>query len=244
MHEESNTDKDDKDDFRLILIFAFVICILIILATSVVILVAVQSNNRKNNVTNLSAQPKILSMSPSAQPSDMPSEVPSLAPKIGNWQEILTKYEDKIQSNTYYGQCVAWADSGDKLFIGSDFETHVYSLDGQNTTKLWTIPGRCDGITLSRNADVVAIANDRYSNFKGIVRVYIQRRDNSWEQRGDNLIGNEELDMFGKDVSFSTDGNVLAIWYRRYRVGGWFICNCIQVEWCGVENKREYDSRS
>ena len=70
---------------------------------------------------------------------------------------------------------VALADSGDRLFVRSEFNTQIYSVDGNSLNKTWTIPFRCDGITISSNADRVALADQRYMSHKGWVRVFSKK---------------------------------------------------------------------
>jgi len=140
-------------------------------------------------------------------------------------------YED------YSGVSVSLSDNGTVLAIGADYNDGNALDDGYNSghvrvykwnagTSDWDQMGddivgkaECDqsgwSVSLSSDGTVVAIGapyNDDNVNNSGHVRVYEWNTvTTSWEQRGDDIVGEAPSDFSGYSVSLSSDGTVVAI---------------------------------
>ena len=70
-------------------------------------------------------------------------------------------------------------------------------------------------VSISDNGQIVAIAsikNDDISTNSGYVQIYkYNTSDNSWNQLGQTIHGEGENDKFGRSLSLSSDGTIIAI---------------------------------
>jgi hypothetical protein len=107
---------------------------------------------------------------------------------------------------------------------GSGGRTKIYQYDngannwnplGANIAGDYSGDGLGISVSLSGNGTIVAIGapdNDNNGTSSGMVKVYQYDGTNGiWNQLGSNLIGNNSFDGYGKSVSLSKDGTILAI---------------------------------
>ncbi|WP_417872304.1 T9SS type A sorting domain-containing protein [Xanthomarina gelatinilytica] len=91
--------------------------------------------------------------------------------------------------------------NGNWIQIGSD-------IQGDNVDDSFG-----DDISLSSDGRIVAInapSNDFNGDNSGQVKVY-ENINNVWTQKGQNLNGDAELDYFGRSISISSNGDIIAI---------------------------------
>ena len=91
--------------------------------------------------------------------------------------------------------------SGEWIQIGQD-------IDGEATSD-----GSGRSISLSADGNIVAVGalgNDENGSASGHVRIY-ENQEGEWIQIGEDIDGEAPLDFFGRSVSLSSDGNVVAI---------------------------------
>lgn len=67
-----------------------------------------------------------------------------------------------------------------------------------------------ESVSMSTDGNIVAIGTPRSNNFKGNVKVFKNIND-VWTQIGTTINGNEEFGSFGRSISLSSNGNILAI---------------------------------
>eukprot|EP00956_Cyclotella_meneghiniana_P035031 scaffold110478_cov36-Cyclotella_meneghiniana.AAC.1 len=146
-----------------------------------------------------------------------------------SWNQVGQDIDGEA-ANDFSGVSVSLSSDGNVLAIGA------YRNDGTNAfdsghvrvfklgTNSWTQVGQdIDGVaasdnfgfsvSLSSDGNVLAIGangNDEIGNSSGQVRVF-KLKTNSWTQVGQDINGEAAYDQFGKSVSLSSDGNVLAI---------------------------------
>jgi len=140
----------------------------------------------------------------------------------------------------WFGYSVQLSSNGQILVVGAIFNDgkdgqfydsgHVRIYSYNTETKLWTqigqdINGLSSGdnfgasITSSSNGKIMAIGapyHDGNSLTKsGMVQVYSHQTNNNnnnlWVQMGDNIYGQAMDDSFGRSVSISSDGTILAV---------------------------------
>ena len=141
----------------------------------------------------------------------------------GEWVKIC----NDIIGSTSGG--FAWSLSlisdGNKIVIGTQSSNVVtiYYTD-QNLAQGLGILGEAaydvsgESISLSCNGNLVAIGapyNDGNGSLSGHVRVY-EKNDSNWIQIGSDIDGEDSNDWFGRSVSMSCDGNIVAIGAQSY----------------------------
>ena len=133
------------------------------------------------------------------------------------------------------GDNISMSANGEIIAIGADSNydqngvcsghVRVYQFDKKDRS--WVqmgedIDGEADGdssggsVSLSDDGNIVAIGaylNDGINGVKsGQVRVYqFDKKDSSWVQMGEDIDGEADGDSFGRSVSLSADGNIIAI---------------------------------
>jgi len=65
-------------------------------------------------------------------------------------------------------------------------------------------------LSLSADGSAVAVGSHWYNSFSGQVRVFALK-ENSWEQIGKDILGEDAQDWFGYNLSLSGDGKTLAV---------------------------------
>jgi hypothetical protein len=134
---------------------------------------------------------------------------------------------DGLVANDACGETICLNSNGNIVAIGSPYhnegvgQTRVFHWNGSN----WVLRGLAiDGenkmdfsstaISLCSNGNIIAIGSPNNKNGSllraGMVRVY-EWDGSSWIQRGKDLKGNKELDLFGNSVCLDQDGNTLVI---------------------------------
>jgi len=145
----------------------------------------------------------------------------------GNWIPLGEPIKGD-QFNSYFGFSIASSSDGRTVAIGA---TGYNSRTGQvrvyeNQTDSWIQIGTpIDGTTLgdrlgnsvSMSADgkTLAVGAVSSNNRTGQVKVY-ENQTGSWIQIGTSIDGLNEDDLFGYEVSLSSDGKTLAISIRGY----------------------------
>ncbi|TNF66427.1 MAG: hypothetical protein EP298_09785, partial [Gammaproteobacteria bacterium] len=128
-----------------------------------------------------------------------------------------------------FGDAVSFNASGTVLAVGASNNdgngansghVRIYDWDGTNWVQRGNdIDGEAAGdnsgnkVVLSATGDSVAIsaiANDAGGNNRGHVRIFDWDGSN-WVQRGSDIDGDADFDLSGTGLSFSSDGNVVAI---------------------------------
>ncbi len=66
-------------------------------------------------------------------------------------------------------------------------------------------------VSISNNGNIVAVGSPGYLNNKGHVRVFKITINETWEQIGETIYGEEIGDRFGSSISISGDGTTIAI---------------------------------
>jgi uncharacterized delta-60 repeat protein len=150
------------------------------------------------------------------------------------WQQLGQDIDGEA-GNDFSGESVSLSSDGKIVAIGARFNysngsdsghVRVYKLN--ESTSLWQQIGQdIDGekgddysgtsVSLSSDGKIVAIGasfNDGNGNNSGHVRVYklnISTIQMKWEQLGQDIDGEAEGDQFGRSVSISSDGKIVAV---------------------------------
>ncbi|MEM1322628.1 MAG: T9SS type A sorting domain-containing protein [Bacteroidota bacterium] len=150
----------------------------------------------------------------------------------------------------YAGWSVAISDDGNRVAVGAIRNSdngifhsgHVRVLEWTNNE--WTQVGEAISglnerdfaggiIALSNDGNRVAVADINagtpLSN-DGRVRIF-EWRDNSWKQMGPDILGVREDEIMGSDISFSQDGNKVAIGAHGHNNKGTFTGRIRVYQW-------------
>ena len=147
-----------------------------------------------------------------------------------NWIQKGDTFHGNFHSSHHCGKSVSLSKNGSIVAFGcprsdyNGYKTGHAEVWQYNDNNNWVQLGqRITGysssysghkISLSDDGTVIAIAAPSYDgNNKvdlGLVRVY-RYEDGAWNQRGQNLFGEDEGDKFGHDLSLSSDGTTLAV---------------------------------
>ena len=150
--------------------------------------------------------------------------------------------------NVRFGDSVALSADGTVLAVGASEYSHsgvskaggvwVYVWAGGS----WTDRGEAivsstaqalfgAAVALSNDGTVVAAGGSWHDNSKGVARVYEwQSGSGSWQQRGADLNGGSQNDMFGSRVELSSDGSTLAVSAHQERnTAGSETAGCVRV---------------
>ncbi|GGG20684.1 hypothetical protein GCM10011344_21710 [Dokdonia pacifica] len=149
-----------------------------------------------------------------------------------NWVRIGNNINDAVSANVL-GTVVSLSDNGSTVAIGTPFDVGDGVLSGnvrvfKNQGESWVqigndITSEMVGdqfgreLSLSGDGTVIAISSlvdgvDE-NNQIGEVRIYKDEGVN-WEQIGTNIVGEMPGDQFGRGLSLSTNGNIVAIGAR------------------------------
>ncbi len=125
----------------------------------------------------------------------------------------------------YFGKSVSLSSDGNILALGAQGSTTGLVRVYQNMSGVWTqigadIDGELagdylsqDSVSLSSDGSILAIgahSNDENGWDSGVVRVYANN-GGSWTKIGADIDGEAAYDSFGRSVSLSSDGSILAI---------------------------------
>eukprot|EP00980_Cylindrotheca_fusiformis_P011252 scaffold2587_cov101-Cylindrotheca_fusiformis.AAC.1 len=146
----------------------------------------------------------------------------------GKWKELQVIHGENADDQS--GTSVALSKDGKTLAIGAPlndgngtYSGHVRVYRKADGDNLFTqigddIDGEAaseyfgDSVALSKDGMVLAVGAPLGKNSAGRVRVFEwDKVGTSWEQRGSNIDGNAESDIFGRSVDLSDDGNILAV---------------------------------
>ena len=150
----------------------------------------------------------------------------------GVWTQIGQDIDGEAEGD-YSGEFVSISADGSIVAIGARYndgngdgsgQVRVYQNTGGNWIQIGQdIDGEAEGdqsgwsVSLSADGSIVAIGapgNDDNGTSSGHVRVY-QNTGGSWTQIGQDIDGEAEGDVSGRDVSLSADGSIVAIGARR-----------------------------
>ena len=144
--------------------------------------------------------------------------------QAGNWQQIGAAINGQAMNDSF-GFSVALNSSGSIVAIGAIYNETVSFQEGQvrifeNQSGVWTPLGQAiNGIDVGANfgfsvdlsADGTIVAIGALNgNDTGSVSIYEYVSD-TWNQRGQTLIGDALGDAFGKSLSLNNDGTILAV---------------------------------
>ncbi len=137
----------------------------------------------------------------------------------------------------YYGLSVAMNGDGNIIANGGPFNdangeksgrVRAYQLDGGNWVQLGQdIDGESEGdysgnkIDISDDGSIIAISghlSDEPANRAGHVRIY-RLDNNSWVKIGQNIVGESELDISGRNLSLNSSGSIVAISSHKSDLG-------------------------
>ena len=129
------------------------------------------------------------------------------------------------------GRSVSLSSDGSIVAIGASWNSDNFSIEDwgqvriyQNINGTWTkvgddINGEAESeesgysVSLSSDGSIVAIGaphNNENGYMRGHVRIY-HNQNGTWEQIGDDIVGEAIGDYSGQSVSLSSDGSVVAI---------------------------------
>ncbi len=149
----------------------------------------------------------------------------------GSWVQVGADI-DGMATDEFSGSAVAFSSDGNRMVIGAQFANsftglaRIYEWDGSSWNQLGSdIPAEASGdqfgwsVTMSADGERVAIGATQHDaqattgiRDAGHVRVFEWDAVNSeWDQLGANLDGSSQFANFGSAVSFSDNGNILAI---------------------------------
>jgi hypothetical protein len=109
---------------------------------------------------------------------------------------------------------MAFSSNGKVIAVNINLDVSVKELDASTNT--WQPKGQAIGVSsltyveLNKDGTLLAIGEPYSSIRKGRVRV-LHWTGTAWEQRGLDLMGASAQDQFGRALSFSADGNILAV---------------------------------
>lgn len=206
-------------------------------------------------VTDLTAQTATATSSSTTQISnvnDAPSDI-ILTPADDTWTQIGDDILGEA-NNDYSGYSVTSSSDGTIIAIGAVFNddggsnsghVRVYELDGTTWNKKGSdIDGEAiddefgTSISLSSNGLILAVGS-RYNDGNGVdsgsVRVYQwDTLTTDWIRMGTDLDGEGAGDLFGKSVSLSSNGTILAIGGTQNSDGGSTAGSVRVFEWNSV----------
>jgi hypothetical protein len=131
----------------------------------------------------------------------------------GNWIQIGNDiYGPSIINN--FGESISLSSDGnilaiDNLIVYENINNNWVKLTEDLNEQSATLGAR--SVSLSSNGTIIAVGVPSDNTLAG-GRVYIFENINStWTQKGNDIIGEAEFDGSGSSLSFSSDGNILAI---------------------------------
>lgn len=150
----------------------------------------------------------------------------------GVWDRVGNTINNAVGINVL-GTTVSLSDNGTVIAIGTSFDlgngilsgnVRVYKNQGENWEQIGQdINNQIDGdqfgrdISLSSDGKILAVSSMMMMNMDeegiGLVSIY-KEEDESWEQLGNTISGEMRGDQFGRGLSLSSDGTVIAIGAR------------------------------
>ncbi len=146
----------------------------------------------------------------------------------GTWTQIGNSIVGD-ESNEHSGVSLSINDDGTVVAIGAEYNSEgglnagaarIYENINGNWTKIGqTIIGDDffnyygNAISINANGSIVAIAgkaNGAAGNAAGHVQIY-QNQNGTWEQIGEDIYGEAEMNNSGYSISINSDGNIVAI---------------------------------
>ena len=145
----------------------------------------------------------------------------------GNWQQKGGNFVSGEAADDQFGWSVSLSSDGNRVAVGSVYNdsggtnsgnVRVFYFDG---TWWQTLGNEIIGfqanlyigiqVSLSSDGNYVAFGGQAYDNGRGLTQVYhYSDSNNTWTQVGSTIIGEAINDGFGKSVSLSADGKILA----------------------------------
>jgi|TARA_R110000737_G_scaffold157205_1_gene185736 hypothetical protein len=141
----------------------------------------------------------------------------------GNWLQIGSDIDGDPGDQS--GQSVCLSADGTILAVGEPIDNDVAASSGQvrvyeNIGGTWTQIGSeingdifnaqtGRGLDISADGSIVVAGAFGANSFTGVVRVY-ENQGGTWVQIGNDLNGDETLDLYGYSVSISDDGSIVA----------------------------------
>lgn len=137
-----------------------------------------------------------------------------------NWEQIGEDLDGET-INDKFGESVSINNTGNIIAIGAtDYKSIGYVKIFENQSNNWIQIGNNIigeevgddfGIAVNLNAlgDIVAIGG-YFNNNSGHARIY-KNQSGTWEQIESDIDGEEPQDRFGKSISLSADGSIVAI---------------------------------
>ena len=127
-------------------------------------------------------------------------------------------------ANDSQGQSISYNEDASIMVVGADKHdgnkgtARVFELKSGNWEQLGLdLDGSASNdnqgyaVAVSSDGNVVAVGANGHDNNKGTVRVYKLSASKVWEQVGGDIDGRKTNDYHGSSISFSKDGNTLAI---------------------------------
>jgi len=134
---------------------------------------------------------------------------------------------DGVSQGDHVGYSISLNADGNRVAIGAQYneQGHVRVYEYRISDASWiqigqTIDGNVSGdnnarsISLNYDGNILAIGEHNYNDYRGQVRVYeyrINNSDTSWVQLGTNIDGDTPDDQFGYSISLNNDGTRVAI---------------------------------
>ena len=134
-----------------------------------------------------------------------------------HWFQIGQQLEGTFSSSEF-GTSLSLSADGNLLAVGSpgDNKVRVFekqinswnqigSFSGQGSTSFGNV------LVLSSDGKVLALGSGTANNSTGLVRLYSKLVNNTWQQLGQDIIGDNVGDGLGRAVSINNDGTIVAI---------------------------------
>lgn len=152
--------------------------------------------------------------------------------KGGIWDKVGNTINNTLGVNVL-GTTVSISNDGNVIAVGTSFDPGNGTLSGnvrvfKNQGESWSqisqdINNQMDGnqlgreISLSGDGNVIAVSStiiNPQNQRIGLVSIYEDQENESWDQIGASIQGEMENDQFGRGLSLSDDGSVIAIGAR------------------------------
>lgn len=150
----------------------------------------------------------------------------------GVWDRVGNTINNLLGVNVL-GTTVSLSNNGNVIAVGTSFDPGNGILSGnvrvfKNQGESWSqigqdINNQMDGdqfgreISLSGDGQVIAVSSmiiNSQNEHIGLVSIYEDQENESWNQIGASIAGEMENDQFGRGLSLSDDGSVIAIGAR------------------------------
>ncbi len=148
------------------------------------------------------------------------------------WEKVGNTINNNLGINVL-GTTVSLSSNGNVIAIGTSFDpgngilsgnARVYKNQGESWSQLGQdINNQMDGdqfgreISLSGDGKIIAVSSTEINSDNeriGLVSVYKNEENEGWSQIGENISGKMDGDQFGRGLSLSEDGSVLAVGAR------------------------------